>query len=329
MEEKWIKIISIVNALPEEDESFAKNAGIRPEYESNFKLKEIPKAIAKLVKLQGSNKARKAKEMALIEKAYNAAVDAYSRRLNDASLDLLAEQLRELSTKTETRGGFQHEAWKLAKDHSVTARTKSFQPRNASGINSLQINEKAKKGESPTVSGDKFRVLLADRYAAKQAARPGHPGPWLHLADAVDLAGPSQADLSTESSAEDGTRFPNPAQRLPPTKTPDLTDLEFQDLTDAAYLEAALDRLQNAFDDDTRSTFQTFDSQLDRVKMQMATGTDNFHAYFVRRGGTLGRKVYKYLLSRLYAAEQLDKSGLTWQIAMALKNPPAKLFRTW
>jgi hypothetical protein len=117
--------------------------------------------------------------MALVEKAYNAAVEMYSKRLNDATLDLLAEEMEELSTKTEARGGFQHEAWRLAKEHSIAARTKSFQPRHASGISTLQLDESAKKGESPTVSGDKFRVLLANRYATKQAARPGHPGPWL------------------------------------------------------------------------------------------------------------------------------------------------------
>ena len=319
LEEKWLKMISTVNALPEDDKSFDKHAEVRPEYETSFKLREIPKAIIRLPESNLNNKARKVREMALVEKAYNAAVEKYSRRLNDATLDLLAEEMEELSTKTEARGGFQHEAWRLAKEHSIAARTKSFQPRNASGISTLQLDESAKKGESPTVSGDKFRVLLANRYAAKQAARPGHPGPWLHLADAVDLLPPQHADISTDSSAEDGLRYDHPSLKpvIEPGECP--TRAEIQHATEIESIRIALDHMQSSLGADTRRTFEAFDSQINRVKMNMATGTDKFHVYFIRKGGTLGKKVYKYLLSRLYEAEMMDKAGLTWQIAMALK----------
>jgi hypothetical protein len=104
LEEKWLKLISTVNALPEDDKSFDKHAKVRREYETSFKIREIPRAITKLPELNLNNKARKAREMALVEKAYNAAVEMYSRRLNDATLDLLAEEMEELSTKTEARG---------------------------------------------------------------------------------------------------------------------------------------------------------------------------------------------------------------------------------
>ena len=62
-----------------------------------------------------------------------------------------------------------------------------------------------------------------------------------------------------------------------------------------------------------------FMSQIKRVKMKSASGSDNFHSHFILKLGGVPLALYHLLLARAYEEEELDYSGLLWNIAFAEK----------